>query len=210
MPSLFIGTSAFTAAGWEDAVYPPGIKPADYLTFYATRFNSVEVDSTFYRTPSKATVQGWDAKTPPGFLFGARVPQKITREKVLTDCEDDLANFLKVMDVLGDKLGPVLFQFGYFSRRVFIGVNEFLARLVPFLKKLPEGYRFAVEIRNRNWLVPQLVEALCERGVALALIDQMWMPKPTNWFAKIDPVTADFTYVRWLGACKGMEEWVTV
>src|SRR6266550_7738658 len=75
MPSLCIGTSAFTAAGWEGSFYPPGMKPADYLSFYATRFNSVEVDSTFYRTPSKATVQGWANKTPQGFIFASKVPQ---------------------------------------------------------------------------------------------------------------------------------------
>jgi uncharacterized protein YecE (DUF72 family) len=75
MASLYIGTSAFTATGWEGTFYPPGIKPADYLSFYATRFNSVEADSTFYRTPSKATVQGWDKKTPEGFIFAAKVPQ---------------------------------------------------------------------------------------------------------------------------------------
>jgi len=75
MPSLYIGTSAFTAAGWEGSFYPLGMKPADYLSFYATRFNSVEVDSTFYRTPSKATVQGWANKTPQGFIFAAKVPQ---------------------------------------------------------------------------------------------------------------------------------------
>src|SRR6266576_4169897 len=75
MASLYIGTSAFTAAGWEGSFYPPGMKPADYLSFYATRFNSVEVDSTFYRTPSKATVQGWESKTPKGFILAAKVPQ---------------------------------------------------------------------------------------------------------------------------------------
>ena len=87
-----------------------------------------------------------------------------------------------------------------------MGVNDFLARLAPFLKKLPKGYRFAVGIRNKNWLVPQFVEALRSRGVALALIDQAWMPRPAQWFEKFDPITADFTYVRWLGDRKGIEE----
>jgi len=78
-------------------------------------------------------------------------------------------------------------------------VNDFLARLRPFLKRLPKDHKFAVEIRNKNWLVPQFVETLRERGVALALIDQSWTPRPSQWFEKFDPITADFTYVRWLG-----------
>jgi uncharacterized protein YecE (DUF72 family) len=205
MASLCIGTSAFTAAGWEGSFYPPGMKPADYLSFYATRFNSVEVDSTFYRTPSKATVQCWDKKTPHGFVFAAKIPRAITHETVLVDCDAEFKQFTDVMDILGEKLGPLLFQFGYFNKKVFVGVNDFLARLRPFLKKLPKDHKFAVEIRNKNWLVPQFVEALRERGVALALIDQSWMPRPSQWFEKFDPITADFTYVRWLGDRKGIE-----
>ena len=205
MASLYIGTSAFTAVGWEGSFYPPGTKSADYLSFYATRFNSVEVDSTFYRTPSKATVQGWANKTPAGFVFAAKVPQSITHEKVLVDCDAEFKEFVQTMDLLGDELGPLLLQFGYFNKKAFVGVNDFLARLRPFLKKLPKGHKFAVEIRNKNWLVPQFVEALRERGVALALIDQSWMPRPGRWFEKLDPITADFTYIRWLGDRKWIE-----
>jgi uncharacterized protein YecE (DUF72 family) len=206
MPPLYIGTSAFTAAGWEGTFYPEGTQPADYLTFYATRFNSVEVDSTFYRSPSASTVRGWAGKTPEGFIFAAKVPQVITHEKVLVDCDAEFQQFIEVMDILGEKLGPLLFQFGYFNRTVFRGLNDFLARLRPFLKKLPRDHNFAVEIRNKNWLVPQFIETLRERGVALALIDQSWMPRPAQWFEKFDPITADFTYVRWLGDRKGIEE----
>jgi uncharacterized protein YecE (DUF72 family) len=206
MPSLYIGTSAFTAAGWEGSFYPPGTKPADYLTYYATRFNTVEVDSTFYRAPSKATVQGWEKKTPPGFVFAAKVPRVITHEKVLVDCEAEFKEFVQTMDLLGDKFGPLLLQFGYFNKKTFVGVNDFLARLRPFLKKLPKDHKFAVEIRNKNWLVPQFVETLREHSVALALIDQSWMPRPAQWFEKFDPITTDFTYVRWLGDRKGIEE----
>ncbi len=200
-----LGTSAFTAAGWETAFYPAGMKPADYLSFYATQFDTVELDNTFYRTPSISTVKGWYAKTPPGFLFAAKVPQVVTHEKCLADCDEEFHLFLKAMDCLGEKLGPLLFQFGYFNREAFASVNEFLARLAPFLKKLPGGYRFAVEIRNKYWLVPAFIEALRERGVCLALIDQSWMPRPEQFFARLDPMTADFAYVRWLGDRKGIE-----
>jgi uncharacterized protein YecE (DUF72 family) len=204
--ALRIGTSAFTAAGWPGTFYPEGLPEREYLTYYATKFDTVEVDSTYYRTPSKSTVQGWGKKTPDGFLFAAKVPQEITHKKVLVDCEAEFKTFVETMDLLGDKLGPLLLQFGYFNKKAFVGVNDFLARLRPFLKKLPKGHSFAVEIRNKNWLVPQFVETLREHGVALALIDQSWMPRPMQWFEKFDPITADFAYVRWLGDRKGIEE----
>src|SRR6266851_481420 len=206
MADIHIGTSAFTAEGWEGSFYPAGMKPADYLSFYATQFDTVELDNTFYRTPALSTVQGWNAKTPPGFIFAAKVPQGVTHEKVLVDCEDGLNHFLKTMDALGDKIGPLLFQFGYFNKSKFKSQAEFLALLKPFLKKLPKGYQFAVEIRNKSWLDSRYADLLREHGVALALIDQSWVPRPWEMNDKIDLVTTDWTYVRWLGDRKGIEE----
>jgi uncharacterized protein YecE (DUF72 family) len=205
-PELWIGTSAFTAEGWETAFYPAGMKSADYLTYYASRFDTVEVDSTFYRTPSLSTVKGWYAKTPGHFVFALKVPQVITHEKVLVDCEDDLRNFLNNVDALGEKLGPILFQFGYFNKSAFKSQAEFLARLKPFLAKLPRGYKFAVEIRNKNWMNEQLLDVLRSRGAAFALIDQSWVPRPWEFKEQLDLVTADFTFVRLLGDRKGIEE----
>src|SRR6202451_690617 len=206
MADIRIGTSAFTAEGWVGSFYPEATQPRDFLSYYATRFDTVELDNTFYRTPALTTVQGWNTKTPSGFIFAAKVPQVITHEKVLVDCEDDLNHFLKTMDALGDKLGPLLFQFGYFNKSKFKSGAEFLELLKPFLKKLPKGYKFAVEIRNKHWLDLRFVDLLREHGVALALIDQGWMPRP--WEMKDAPelITADFTYVRWLGDRKGIEE----
>src|SRR4029077_9789377 len=112
-PEIRLGTPAFTAAGWEEAFYPSGMRPAEYLSYYATQFDTVELDNTFYRTPAISTVKGWYAKTPPGFLFTAKVPQPITHEKALVGCDEDFHLFLKAMDCLGEKLGPLLFQFGY-------------------------------------------------------------------------------------------------
>ena len=125
---LRVGTSAFTAAGWETAFYPEGMKAAEYLSFYATKFHTVEVDSTFYRTPALSTVKGWYAKTPADFVFALKVPQAITHEKVLVNCQDDLKHFLDTASVLGEKLGPILFQFGYFNKSAFKSQAEFLAR----------------------------------------------------------------------------------
>jgi uncharacterized protein YecE (DUF72 family) len=77
------------------------------LRYYATQFDTVEVDNTFYRTPSASTVRGWYARIFPGFVFAAKVPQAITHEKVLVDCQGELTQFLKTMDLLGEKLGPL-------------------------------------------------------------------------------------------------------
>ena len=200
---IHLGTSSFTAAGWESSFYPAGMKPAEYLTYYATKFDTVEVDSTFYRAPSASTVEGWARKTPENFIFAVKVPQSITHEKILADCDAEFTQFVKTMEILGEKLGPMLFQFPYFNRSVFTSGAQFTARLKPFLAKLPKGRMFAVEIRNKNWLDAAFAQLLRDHGVALALQDQSWMPLPSAY--KFDPITADWTYIRWLGDRKEIE-----
>jgi uncharacterized protein YecE (DUF72 family) len=204
MTDLRVGTSAFTAAGWQGSFYPEGMKPAEYLTHYATRFSTVEIDSTFYRSPSRSTVTGWAAKTPEGFLIAAKVPQVITHEKCLKDCQAELGEFVSSMELLGDKLGPMLLQFGYFNKIFFKTGEDFLNRLVPFLNQLPKSYKFALEIRNKNWLIEEFADLLRKYNVALVLQDQIWMPLPHAM--NFDYITADFTYVRLLGDRKGIEK----
>src|SRR6266849_6096490 len=209
MADIRLGTSSFTATGWQGSFYPKGLRPADYLSYYAQHFDTVEIDSTFYATPNVSVVRSWNAKTPEGFLFAAKVPQEITHKRVLKDCDEEFKVFLTTMETLGEKLGPLLFQFGKFDKYAFKSVDDFLARLVPFLKRLPKEHKFAVEIRNKDWLVPKLADVLEEHGVALTLIDQGWMPRPLEMKDKFDLITADFTYVRWLGDRKGIEEKTT-
>jgi uncharacterized protein YecE (DUF72 family) len=204
-----LGTSSFTATGWQGSFYPKGLRPADYLSYYAQKFDTVEIDSTFYATPNVSVVRSWNAKTPEGFLFAAKVPQEITHKRVLKDCDEEFKVFLTTMEALGEKLGPLLLQFGKFDKYAFKSLDDFLARLVPFLKRLPKEHKFAVEIRNKDWLVPKLADVLREHGVALTLIDQGWMPRPWEMKDKFDLITADFTYVRWLGDRKGIEEKTT-
>ena len=74
-PKLFLGTSSWTADGWVGSFYPPGTQPAEFLPYYAKHFKSVEIDSTFYRIPSAQTVKQWEARTPPGYIFAAKIPQ---------------------------------------------------------------------------------------------------------------------------------------
>jgi uncharacterized protein YecE (DUF72 family) len=205
LAEIRLGTSAFTAAGWEGSFYPRGLKPADRLTFYAEHFDTVEVDSTFYACPSPQTVNSWASKTPEEFLFSVKVPQVITHEKVLVECDAELEQFVDTMGILGEKLGPMVLQFPLFNRGVFSNQSDFLDRMIPFLKKLPNDYRFAVEIRNKEWSDSQLAGVLRDFGVALVLQDQSRMPHPNELSQKFDPITTDWTYIRWLGDRKGIE-----
>ena len=204
MPGIRIGTSSFIADGWKGSFYPEKMQLRDFLTYYATQFDTVEVDSTFYHSPPASTVMGWNAKTPQGFVFALKIPQVITHEKCLVDCQDEFRAFLNSADLLGDKLGPMLFQFGYFNQKAFASGEDFLAVLKPFLKKLPRGYRFAMEIRNKNWLNAEFADLLREHKIALTLQDQAWMPLPAAM--NFDYYTADFTYFRLLGDRQGIEK----
>jgi uncharacterized protein YecE (DUF72 family) len=90
-PGLLLGTSSFTAAGWQGSFYPAGMQTRNFLSYYATQFKTVEIDSTYYGTPSASTVMNWHERTPPDFIFAAKVPQVVTHDKVLKDCEAEFS-----------------------------------------------------------------------------------------------------------------------
>ncbi len=209
-PALLLGTSSFTAAGWQDSFYPPGTQPRNFLSYYATQFNTVEIDSTYYGTPSASAVTNWYERTPPDFTFAAKVPQVITHEKLLVNCEAEFDEFLDRMNLLAGKLGPLLLQFPWFDKND-IPVNEFRRRLRLFLNRVKDlpAVRFAVEIRNKAWLDRKLVDLLREYNVALALTDHSYMPRPWERKDGLDLATTDFVYVRWLGDRKGIEALTT-
>ena len=210
IPGITLGTSSFTAKGWEGVFYPRGMPTRDFLFHYAKRFRAVEIDSTFYGTPRKATVVNWKERTPSGFVFAVKVPQVITHEKALAGCQPEFEEFLETMSLLGEKLGPVLFQFPKFDKWMLKSQDEFLARMDSLLQGVRNpGIRFAVEVRNKNWVDARLTAFLRERYVALALTDTTFMPRPWEMKDSPDLVTADFAYVRWLGDRKGIEEVTT-
>jgi uncharacterized protein YecE (DUF72 family) len=209
LPGILLGTSAFTANGWQGSFYPPGMQSRDFLSYYATQFATVEVDSTFYGCPSARTVNNWAARTPKDFIFSVKVPQVISHEKALVDCDSEIEEFVKTMDILGPKLGPMVFQFPLFDRWKFPKQDSFLAVLEPFLKKLPADHKFVIEIRNKTWLDARFADVLREHNVALALTDTSFMPRPWEMKGKFDLITADFAYVRWLGDRKGIEKQTT-
>jgi len=209
LPEILLGTSAFTANGWEGSFYPRGMQSRDFLSYYATQFATVEVDSTFYGCPSANTVNNWSARTPEDFIFSVKVPQVITHDKALINCDSEFEEFVKTMDILGPKLGPMVFQFPKFDRWKFPKQDNFLAVLAPFLKKLPSDHQFVIEIRNKTWLDARFTDLLREYNVALALTDTSFVPRPWEMKEKFDLITADFAYVRWLGDRKGIEKQTT-
>lgn len=206
-PFVHLGTSGWTAPGLLGSFYPSGTKPAEFIRYYATQYRTVEVDATFYNTPADSMVAGWREKTPDGFLVSAKAPKVITHTKFLEDCQHELNSFLKAMSGLGPKLGPILFQFQYYTKRDGVTEDDFLTRLSKFLKTLPTvGYKFAVECRNKQWMNPALFEILHDHKVACCLIDHPWMSPPDQLFKHREIVTGPFVYIRWLGDRKATEK----
>lgn len=204
-PNLYLGTSSWSSKDWVGPFYPEGLKPGQFIEAYARRFRAVEIDATFYSIPSRSIVASWKEKTPEGFIFAAKIPRVITHDKVLKDCQQELTNFLKTMDLLEDRLGPLLFQFPYFNQAAFPRREHFERLLRPFLKGLPRGYQFALEIRNKNWISWDFVEMLREHSVAFALVAQLWMPRIDKLAKALDVVTGEICYVRFIGDRKGIE-----
>lgn len=206
---LRVGTSSWSSDDWRGTFYSENSKPADYITEYARKLPSVEIDATFYRIPGESMVRGWREKSPGGFLFSAKVPQVITHEKYLEDCDEEFALFLSRMDLLGDRLGPLVFQFPYFAKGKdadeYATGRDFRARLGRFLERLPSDHRFAVEVRNDKWVDEPLCDLLRHHRVALVLVEYYTMPPIDRLMKRLDPITADFAYVRFLGDHKRME-----
>ena len=210
---LFLGTTSWSNEDWEGLVYPQGCAAADYIEHYAKVFKGVEIDSTWYRIPTPKAVEGWLRRTPEEFRFTAKVPRVISHEKGLTDCIAEMGEFLYAMEPLGERLGPLLLQFPYVARGQDAHENEhgseFLDRLAKFLPQLPsEDFRFAVEVRNGRWLRQALVDLLREHGVALVLNNYYTMPDLGEVRQRMDPITGDFLYLRFLGDRKRMDEHV--
>src|SRR5258708_16227773 len=139
-------------------------------------------------------------------MWSTTFPQVVTHDKTLVDCNAEFDEFVKTMEILGPKLGPMVFQFPSFDRWKFPKQESFLAVLIPLLKKLPDDHKFVIEIRNKKWLDAKFADVLREHNVGLALTDTSFMPRPWEMKEKFDLITADFCYVRWLGDRKGIEK----
>lgn len=181
MTQLRIGCSGWTYKDWTGPFYPAGVKDASRLEYYATRFDTAEINASFYRLPSEATVVGWARRAPTGFTFAWKISRFITHNKKLNDCRESIALVFGRMAPLGEHLGPSLIQLPPQLRR-----DD--ARLADFLDLLPPG-RHTVEFRHESWYAPEVLRILADRDVALCISDHHSAPSP--WEA-----TASFVYIR--------------
>lgn len=179
---LRIGCSGWTYKDWTGPFYPPGTRDAARLEYYADWFDTAELNASFYRLPSEATVQGWARRAPSGFLFAWKVSRFITHNKKLKDCADSVELVFGRMAHLGEAQGPALIQLPP-------GLHRDDARLADFLALLPKGGRHTVEFRHPSWYDPAIFRLLADHGVALTLSDHHHAPAPWE-------VTTDWVYVR--------------
>jgi uncharacterized protein YecE (DUF72 family) len=179
-----IGCSGWNYKHWREVVYPKGLPPPRWLEHYATLFDTVEVNNTFYRLPTVKAVAGWVEQTPSAFLFAVKASRYLTHLKRLTDMRDPVQRFYERIDPLvrSPKLGPVLWQLPpNFARD-----DE---RLESALSQLPAGSH-AFEFRHPSWFVAETYHALRRHDVALVIGDDPRRPFQTH------ELTAAFTFLR--------------
>jgi uncharacterized protein YecE (DUF72 family) len=179
---VWVGTSGWSYRHWRGTFYPADLPPSQWLAYYVQRFETVELNNTFYRLPTADAVDGWHTSTPPGFQFAVKGSRFLTHMKKLGDPRAGLRHFLPLVQRLGPKLGPILFQLP-----PRWGCN--LERLLGFLEALPPNHDYAFELRDPSWLVPSVYKLLSRYNAALCIYHLAGFQSPLE-------LTADFTYIR--------------
>ncbi|MDA9264679.1 DUF72 domain-containing protein [Planctomycetota bacterium] len=204
-PKIRLGTSSWSEKSWRGVFYPDNLQPADFIQHYSRVYDTVEIDSTFYAIPRVSTVNGWRRKTPDQFTFSAKVPRIVTHDKVLIEAEEEMEIFVETMQWLGDKLGLLLLQFPYFNKKAFSDKREFLDRLANFLPRFSGEVKLVVELRNKNWIQPEVSRLIESMGASLAWVDQAWMPDPEEWLERLGSPSGQIGYFRFLGDHKALD-----
>ncbi|HPQ39625.1 MAG TPA: DUF72 domain-containing protein [bacterium] len=212
-----MGTSSWSSKDWIGVFYPAGTRAADMLPFYATCFNAVEADVTYYRIPSESMIRGWRDRTPDGFKITAKFPREVvhggsnrvpdgTRVLKPDTVGDITLRFLERMAGLKERCGPLVIQMPYYNRSVFAENECFFHRLTEFLEWLPGGFEYSVEIRNRQFLGPELASILRQHRIPLVQVDIPYMPGPGHWGGPDHLLTGDFIYLRLIGDRNAVEK----
>lgn len=185
---VHIGTSGWHYSHWRGPFYPTDLAPGRMLRWYADSFDTVEINNSFYRLPTTAALETWCRETPEQFCFAVKASRYITHNLKLKNPEQANENFLSQIEILGKRLGPILFQLPP-------GWKLNLDRLEEFLRVLPKTHRYTFEFRNPTWQVREVYETLRRHGAALCIHEIAGFQCPIE-------VTADFTYIRLHGPGK--------
>jgi uncharacterized protein YecE (DUF72 family) len=185
-----VGCSGWNYKSWRGAFYPRDLAASRWLEYYAARFDTVEVNNTFYRLPERATFDSWRKRVPPGFLVTVKASRFLTHMKRLRDPEEPLTRLFSRASALGASLGPVLYQLP-------ASLTADLARLEAFVGALPRDWdgrriRHVVEFRDPSWYTADTFAVLDTHGIALCLHDK-------SGSAIAEPIVGPFVYVRFHG-----------
>lgn len=179
---IHIGTSGWHYRHWRNVFYPPDIPVSNWLSHYASQFNTVEINCTFYKLPEIKEIKDWHACVPSDFLFSVKASRYITHMKKLSDTDQEINKFLKRISLLGEKLGPILFQLPpkwHFNN----------ARLTTFLSSLSSDFRYAFEFRDQSWHNDDTYELLKSHQIAFCIFDM-------DGHVSSKSITTDFSYIR--------------
>jgi len=179
---LRVGTSGFSYKEWKGTFYPEDLPQSKFLSYYAERFSTVEINNTFYRMPKPELLQGWAEQVGDDFRFVLKASRRITHQGRLKDVGDSVAYLYDVAGTLGERLGPVLFQLPPYLKKD-------VERLRDFLGTLPDGARAALEFRDASWHDPEVFDALRDAEVALCIAETGEDDTPFE-------TTADWGYLR--------------
>lgn len=182
----YIGTSGWHYDHWQYRFYPEKLTKAKWLEFYATIFTTVELNSSFYRLPSEAAFSAWHDSSPANFTFAVKVSRFITHIKRLRNSKEMVETFVSRAKILGEKLGPLLYQLPPNMRR-----NDEI--LDSFLSTLPQGMKHVFEFRHQSWLEDKVFGILHKHNAGFCVFD---MPSVTCPLV----ATADFAYIRFHGS----------
>lgn len=180
--TVHIGTSGWHYQHWKGTFYPGALSEKMFLHYYTNHFHTVEINNSFYHLPSQKAIELWKDTVPDNFIFSVKASRFITHMKKLKDPQKSLKLFFERIELLHEKLGPILFQLPP-------NWNFNYERLITFLKALPKGYRYTIEFRDPRWFTPLTYEALEEYGIAFCIYDLNGRLSPKQ-------VTADFVYLR--------------
>lgn len=182
MATAYIGTSGWSYGIWKPEFYPKNVPSKDFLKYYATRLNAVEVNFTFRMRLQEKTALGWVSSVGPNFRFALKANQFITHIRRLANAEEPLNRFLATLQPFGERLGPVLFQLPP-------NLKLDVPLLSEFLSLLPRNFKSAFEFRHASWFTDAAYNALRERSAALCISETEKLTTP-------EIHTADYAYFR--------------